>query len=164
MATAQGSRWEAYLHIFKTVLLTDDSKNIFLTALLHLSSKDELVKYEVCFLEIKYNVQFADIAVVFVHLLNVSVHDFEGDQFVIDRSAAGDEEEGSIASIDHFCLCCMVEMSAIKTQLRCKMGKAEATFIFKKIAHSCASGENKLRDIFDDFGLLLGREGDEPFC
>ena len=38
------------------------------------------------------------------------------------------------------------------------------TLVFKKIAHSRPPGENKLRDILNDFGLLFGRESSEPFC
>lgn len=32
----------------------------------------------------------------------------------------------------------------------------QGTFVFKEIAHFRASGQNKLGDIFDDFGLLSG--------
>lgn len=37
------------------------------------------------------------------------------------------------------------------------------TFVFKKIAHASASGKNKLRNVFDNLCLLLGRESSEPF-
>ena len=37
------------------------------------------------------------------------------------------------------------------------------TFVFEEIAHASASREHELRDVFDDFRLVLGREGGEPF-
>ena len=37
------------------------------------------------------------------------------------------------------------------------------TFVFEKIAHASSTGENELRDVLDDFGLVLGRERGEPF-
>ena len=33
----------------------------------------------------------------------------------------------------------------------------QPTFVFKEIAHLCAPGQDELRDIFDDLGLVLGR-------
>ena len=36
------------------------------------------------------------------------------------------------------------------------------TFVLEKIAHTSAAGEDELRDIFDDLGLLFGRESGEP--
>lgn len=38
------------------------------------------------------------------------------------------------------------------------------TLVLKKVAHSCAAGENELRNIFDDFGLFFRRKSSEPFC
>ena len=37
------------------------------------------------------------------------------------------------------------------------------TFIFQKVAHTSATREDDLRDIFDNFGLLFGRKSGEPF-
>ena len=37
------------------------------------------------------------------------------------------------------------------------------TFVFKKVAHSSASGENELGDIFDNLRLFFGGESSEPF-
>lgn len=53
-------------------------------------------------MEIEDDVQLAHVPVVLVHLLDVAVHDLEGDQFVIGRGAAGDEEERCVAAIDDF--------------------------------------------------------------
>ena len=39
----------------------------------------------------------------------------------------------------------------------------QRTFVLKKVAHARASSEHELRDILDDLGLVLGREGGEPF-
>lgn len=113
-----GKQMQAYLHIFETVLLTDDSENVLLTAFLHLSSENELIEDEVCLLKIEDDIQLADVSIIFVHLLHVSVHDFESDQFVVDRSAASDEEEGSITAIDHFCLYEVVKNVSDQTQSR----------------------------------------------
>lgn len=44
------------LHIFKTILLTDASKDILLTALLHLTGQKQFIKDEVGLLEIEDNV------------------------------------------------------------------------------------------------------------
>lgn len=53
-------------------------------------------------MEIEDDIQLANVPVVFVHLLDVAVDDLEGDQFVVSRCAAGDEEERCIAAIDDF--------------------------------------------------------------
>jgi hypothetical protein len=37
------------------------------------------------------------------------------------------------------------------------------TFILQEIAHASATGEDELRDILDDFGLVFGCERGEPF-
>jgi hypothetical protein len=38
----------------------------------------------------------------------------------------------------------------------------EATFVFEEVAHSRPARQNQLGHIFDDLGLLLGRESGEP--
>jgi hypothetical protein len=68
---------------------------------LHLPSKKELVKYEVCFLEVEDDVEFADVAIILVHLLDVPMDDLEGDQLVVLRGAASYEEERCISTIDN---------------------------------------------------------------
>ena len=40
---------------------------------------------------------------------------------------------------------------------------ANGTFIFEKVAHARASREDQLRDVLDNLGLFLGRQGGEPF-
>lgn len=37
------------------------------------------------------------------------------------------------------------------------------TFVLEEIAHAGAPGEDELGHILDDLGLLLGRQGGEPF-
>lgn len=37
------------------------------------------------------------------------------------------------------------------------------TLIFKEVAHSCATCQDRLGDVLDDLGLVLGRQGGEPF-
>lgn len=90
----------AYLHIFKTVLLTYASQDIFLAAFLQFAGQKEFIQDEVCFLEIEYNVQLAHVSIVFVHLLDITMNDLEGDQFVISRIAPRNEEERGIATVD----------------------------------------------------------------
>lgn len=82
-----------YLHIFETILLTDDTEHILLAAFLHLASQNKLIKNEVCLLEVENDIKLADVAVVLVHLLDVSMHDFKSNQLIVGRGTSGDEEE-----------------------------------------------------------------------
>lgn len=91
-----------HLHVFQAVLLTYAPEDILLAAFLHLSRQQEFVQNEVCLLEIEDDVELANIAVVLVHLFHVAMDGLEGDQFVVGRSASGDEEEGGIATVDDF--------------------------------------------------------------
>ena len=91
-----------HLHIFQAVLLTNTPKHVFLTTFLHLSRQQEFVQDKVCLLEVEDDVKFADVAVIFVHLLHVSMDDLQGDQFVVGRRASGDEEQRGIATVDDF--------------------------------------------------------------
>jgi hypothetical protein len=72
-----------HLHVFEAVLLADAPQYVLLAALLHLSGKQKLIKYKVCLLEIEDDVQLADVAIVFVHLLDEAVDDLEGDELVV---------------------------------------------------------------------------------
>lgn len=98
-------------------MLADDSKDIFLAAFLHFASQYQLIEYEVCFLKVEDDIEFADVTVVFVHLLNVSMHNFEGYQLIVRRSATGDEEQGGISTIDNFCVCVMIRVLAYKDMM-----------------------------------------------
>lgn len=84
---------EPDLHIFQTVLLTDAAQDVLLTSLLELPCQQQLIKDEVCLLEVENDVQFAHVSIILVHLFNVSVYNFECDQLVIRGIAASDEEE-----------------------------------------------------------------------
>jgi hypothetical protein len=42
-------------------------------------------------------------------------------------------------------------------------GKMEHTFVLKEIAHPGPTGQDELGHIFDNLGLLLGRESRKPF-
>ena len=94
-----------HLHVFKRVLLRDATQDRLLAALLHLSREQQLVENVVRLCEGEDNVELAHVAVVLVHLLYIAVDDFERDQLVIVRRAAGDEEEGCVAAIDDLCVC-----------------------------------------------------------
>ncbi len=43
----------------------------------------------------------AHIAIIFIHLLHISVDDFESYQLIIGGSASGNEEEGCITAVDY---------------------------------------------------------------
>jgi len=51
--------------------------------------------------EIRCLTYLAHISVVFIHLLDISVDDLQGDELVIRRIASGDEEEGGVSSVDN---------------------------------------------------------------
>jgi hypothetical protein len=72
---------------------------------LHLSRQQEFVQNKVCLLEIENDIELADVAVVLVHLFDVSVNGLEGDQLVVGRAASGDEKEGGITTVDDFGVC-----------------------------------------------------------
>lgn len=91
-----------HLHVFKAILLTDATQHVLLTTLLHLASNEQLIQDKVGFLKVEDYVELANVSVVFVHLLDVSMDDLESDEFIVSRIATGDEEEGSITAIDDF--------------------------------------------------------------
>ena len=102
MRTRHPIRIVTHLHFLQTVLRPNDPQNILLAALLHFTRQQQLVEDKVRLLEVEDDVQLADVAVVFVHLLDVAVHDFEGDEFVVFRVGGGDEEEAGVAAVDDF--------------------------------------------------------------
>lgn len=87
------------LHVFKGVLLRYATQDVLLAAFLQFSSQKQFVQDIVGLREREDDVQFADIAVILVHLLDVSVDDFESDQLVVFGRASGNEEEGGISTI-----------------------------------------------------------------
>jgi hypothetical protein len=89
-----------HFNIFQTILLTYAPEHILLAALLHLARKQKFIENEICLLEVEDDVELAYVAVIFVHLLNISMHDFEGNQLVIGGGATGDEEKGGITAVD----------------------------------------------------------------
>lgn len=127
-------------------------------------------------MEVEDDVQLAHVAVVLVHLLDVSVHDFEGDQLVVIGSASGDEEQGGIATVNDFGIWRGGELSVdcgrrkkqVQDRVQQRLPEAQRwrgrpTLILKEIAHPRATGQNELGHILDDLGLLLGGESSEPF-
>ena len=90
-------------------------KYVLLTALLHLSSYEQLIEDEVCLLKVEDDVELANVAVVFVHLFDVSMDDLKSDELIIGGVAADDKEEGGIASVDDFGLwrCRMCELHSL---------------------------------------------------
>lgn len=128
------------LHVFQGVLLADASEHVLLAALLHFAGKQQLVQDVVGLGEGEDDVELADVSVVLVHLLNVAVDDFEGDEFIVVGGAAGDEEERGVAAVDDL-----------------------GVLVFKEVAHASASGQDRLGDVLDNLCLFLGRQGGEPF-
>lgn len=51
-------------------------------------------------MEIEDDIKLTHVAIVFIHLLDISVDDLEGDELIINSITAGDEEEGGIATVD----------------------------------------------------------------
>ena len=101
------TRLVTHLHLLQAVLGANDPQHILLAALLHFSREQELIEDEVGLLEVEDDVELADVAVVLVHLLDVAVHDLEGDELVVGGVGGGDEEEGGVAAVDDFGVCAM---------------------------------------------------------
>jgi hypothetical protein len=53
----------------------------------------------------RHQTYLAYISIVLIHLLDISVDDFEGNKFVIRRVASGNEEEGGVTSVDNLRIC-----------------------------------------------------------
>lgn len=48
--------------------------------------------------------------------------------------------------------------------LCCDPGElAELAFVFEKVAHASPPSQDKLGNVLDDLGLVLGRQSGEPF-
>lgn len=109
-------------------------------------------------MEVEDDVELAHVAVVLVHLLDVAMDNLERDQLIVGGVAAGDEEERGVAAIDDLGIwrraCERGEDGIVSNSL---------TLVLEKVAHAGAAGEHQLRDVLDDLGLVLGREGGEPF-
>lgn len=56
-------------------------------------------------MEVENDVELADVAVVLVHLFDVSMNGLEGDQLVVGRATSGDEEEGGITTVNNLGVC-----------------------------------------------------------
>jgi hypothetical protein len=83
MIKGKTKKRDPYLHVFKAILLTYATQDVFLATLLHLSSKEQLIENEICLLEIEYDVQLADIAIILVHLLHKAVNNLECNQLIV---------------------------------------------------------------------------------
>lgn len=113
-------------------------------------------------MEVENDVEFAYVAVILIHLLDVAVHDLEGYQFVIGSVYAGDEEQGCVAPVDNLGV----------WETRCLSGnerlaserKGLLTFVLEEVTHAGPSREDEGGNVFGDFGLFLGRECGEPFA
>lgn len=73
---------------------------------MHLASDQQFIENEVGLLEVEDDIQLADIAVVFVHLLDIAVDDLERDQLVVGIVGCGDEKKRGIAAVYDFGVCC----------------------------------------------------------
>lgn len=121
------------LHIFKRILLADAAKNVLFARLLQLAREKDFIENIVCFGEGEDNIKLAHIAIVFIHLFDVSVNNLEGDQLVVIGGAAGDEEKRCISAVDDL-----------------------GILVFEEVAHARSTSQHKLRNILDDLGLILG--------
>lgn len=86
----------------------------------------------------------------------------EGNELIVGRVYAGDEEERGVAPVDYFGVCWVAKLVNWRQELGYE-GK-NITFVFEEIAHACSTSKDELRDILDDFGFVLRREGGEPLC
>lgn len=91
-------------------------------------------------MEIEDEIQFAHVSKVFVERLDVSMDDFETQQFIVVRVDARDEEETRITTVNHL-----------------------GVLVFEKVAHLGASCQHKSSHVLDNFGLVLCRQRGEPF-
>lgn len=91
-----------YLHVLERVLLGYTPQHVLLAALLQLSRQQEFVEDVVCLGEGEDDIELADVAIVLVHLFDVSVDDLERDQLIVLGRAAGDEEQRRITTVDDF--------------------------------------------------------------
>lgn len=64
-----------YLHVFQGVLLAYASQDVLLTALLQFAGEEKLIENIICFCKGEYDVEFAHVAIIFVHLFDVAVND-----------------------------------------------------------------------------------------
>jgi hypothetical protein len=100
-----GEEESTNLHVLERVLLRDAPQDVLFAALLQLPCQQELVQNIVGLCEGKDDVELANVAVVFVHLLDVSVDDLERDQLVVLGGATGDEEQRGISAINDLGVC-----------------------------------------------------------
>jgi hypothetical protein len=156
-ATVGGVLGLTHLHILQAVLLAYTAEHVLLATLLHFARQQKLVEDEVCLLEVEDDVELAHVAVVLVHLLDIAMDNFECNQLVVGRVAARDEEERGISAIDDLGVCDLCEPSEALSLLD------PLTFILQEVAHAGTAGEDELRDVFNDLGLVFGGEGGEPF-
>ena len=83
-AQEEKGRWKlTYLYVLQAVLLAYAPQNVFLAAFLHFTRQQQLIEYEVGLLEVEDDIQLAHIPVVLVHLLDISMDDLKGDEFVV---------------------------------------------------------------------------------
>lgn len=120
-------------------MLANTSEDVLLAALLHLAGEKELIEDEVCLLEVEDDVQFAHIAIIFVHLLDKAMHNLKSDELVVGRVYSGDEEEGGIAAVDDFCV------FAIQSVMYRGVAARERwtlTLVLQKVAHPRATSQD----------------------
>jgi hypothetical protein len=80
-------------------LLPDTTKHILFATLLELTGKQQFIENVVSLGEGEDDVQLAHVSVVLVHLLDVSVDDFESDQFVVFGGATCDKKQRCVAAV-----------------------------------------------------------------
>jgi len=87
------------------------------------------------------------------------VDNLKGDELVVCRGAAGDEEEGGISTIDYFGIW-VLKSAELDIE---SLPKPLLAFVFQEVAHTRSSREHKLGHILDDLGFVFGRQCGEPF-
>lgn len=125
---------------------------------MHLTGQQQLVEDEVGLLEVEDDVKLAHVTVVLVHLLDIAMDNLEGNQLIVGGVAAGDEEERGISAIYDL----GVWKNCVSLAKSYPCADPPPTFVLEEVAHARAAGEDELRDVLDDFGLVLGCERGEP--
>lgn len=94
-----------YLHVLQGILLSNAAQNTFLAALLELASQQQLVENVISFREREDDIKLANVAIVLIHLFDVSMDNLEGDKLVVFGGATGDEEERGVSAVHDFGVC-----------------------------------------------------------
>ena len=87
----------------------------------------------------------------------VAMNNLQCHEFIIIGADAGDEEKGSVSTVDNF------GIYNEFTNVRISWASTEFTFVFQEVTHPCPPGKHQLGHVLDDLGFRLLRHGLEQF-